>query len=122
MVESKQVTKGVLITLFLAIIFGFAADSYAGYLGVLITGVIMGYIVNLKHFHWIVSGLIVGLIAGFIMLIIAIIMVSISYSTGIGVEISFNVIRMDTIVYMIIMYGIIGSIGGSIGFLVRGQF
>ncbi len=118
MVEWKQVLNGFLVTLVLSVTFGLAAGTYVAYLGVLIAGVLAGYLIGVKSSDKIFNGALMGFIAGFIMAIVAVIITSISYSQGFT-NISVAPLGIDYILYLIVFYGILATIGGIIGVMVK---
>lgn len=115
-VEWKQVLNGFLVTLVLSVTFGLAAGTYVAYLGVLIAGVLSGYLIGVKSSDKILNGALMGLIAGLIMAIVAVIITS--YSQGLS-NISIVPIGIDSILYLIVFYGILATIGGIIGVMVK---
>ncbi len=115
-VEWKQVLNGFLVTLVLSVTFGLAAGTYVAYLGVLIAGVLSGYLIGVKSSDKILNGALMGFIAGLIMAIVAVIITY--YSQGLS-NISIVPIGIDSILYLIVFYGILATIGGIIGVMVK---
>jgi hypothetical protein len=105
----------LLLILILAILFGFASGTYAAYLGVLIAGVISGYMVSNKPVEGVRGGVIRGLISGFIMALIGIFVTLNIVETITGQDVPGVSLGIVGIVYLVVFYEIISAIGGAIG-------
>lgn len=115
MINWKDILMWLLLILILAILFGFASGTYAAYLGVLIAGVISGYMVSNKPVEGVRGGIIRGLISGFIMALIGIFVTLNIVETITGQDIPGVSLGIVWIVYLVVFYEIISAIGGAIG-------
>jgi hypothetical protein len=111
----KDILMWLLLILILAILFGFASGTYAAYLGVLIAGVISGYMVSNKPVEGVRGGVIRGLISGFIMALIGIFVTLNIVETITGLDMPGVSLGIVGIVYLVVFYEIISAIGGAIG-------
>lgn len=115
MINWKDILMWLLLILILAILFGFASGTYAAYLGVLIAGVISGYMVSNKPVEGVRGGVIRGLISGFIMALIGIFVTLNIVETITGQDVPGVSLGIVGIVYLVVFYEIISAIGGAIG-------
>jgi hypothetical protein len=120
LIDLKSILIWFFLILILAILFGFAAGTYVGYLGVLIAGVISGFMGSNRPVAGIRGGIIRGLLAGILMVLGIIITLNIvEFLTGQGVP----SIHSGTvyIIFLVVFYEIIAAIGGAIGAGISGN-
>jgi hypothetical protein len=121
LIERKGVFIWFILILILAILFGFAVGTYVAYLGVLIAGVISGFMGSNRPVEGVRGGIIWGLITGLLMALVGIIITLniVELITAQGVPIV--PLGIIDIIYLVIFYEIISAIGGSIGAMITSE-
>jgi hypothetical protein len=121
LIERKGVFIWFILILILAILFGFAVGTYVAYLGVLIAGVISGFMGSNRPVEGVRGGIIWGLITGLLMALVGIIITLniVELITAQGVPIV--PLGIIDIIYLVVFYEIISAIGGSIGAMITSE-
>ncbi len=85
-----------------------------------VAGIFVGYIASNKFFDGIFYGLIMGLIAGLVMALLVFLLTLMAGSNaGFGAGLFVGPLTFDVKIYLIIIYGIIATIGGFVGSLLK---
>jgi hypothetical protein len=116
MINWRIVLIGIIPTVMLYFIFVFA--GFTSYIGDIVVGIGVGYVVSGGYRNGANHGAIVGAIAGTIFTIIEFIQVNPVYIQTIGNEV---VVFVFLILFSIITDGIFGAIGGVIGASIKGS-
>ena len=111
----KATILGSVLAIILGILLGTITGTIGSYLGVILAGIVVGYIVNEDIRNGAIHGAIIGVIGGIILGILAIILV---LSIGGTLEALIAVEGLTAIILTIIIWGILGAIGGILGALI----
>jgi hypothetical protein len=112
MINWKIVVSGFILSIVLALLFEIIAGTIGSYFGVILAGVIVGYMVNDNIRNGAIHGAIMGVIGGIILGILVIILV---LSIGGTLELLIALGGLIEIILTIIIWGVLGAIGGVIG-------
>lgn len=111
----KATILGVILAIILGILLGTITGTIGSYLGVILAGIVVGYMVNQDIQNGTIHGAIIGIISSIILAIITIITV---ISIGGTIEALIAVGGLNAIILTIIIWGILGTIGGALGTLI----
>lgn len=112
MINWKVVILGFILAVILALLLGISVGTIGSYLGVVIAGIIIGYMVNGDIKNGAVHGTIAGIIGG---IILSILLIAIVLYIGGTLELLIALGGLIIIILTIIIWGILGAIGGVIG-------
>lgn len=113
--EWNEITVGCITAVVLAIIFGLFFGSNGTYVALIIAGLITGYISYGNYVEGLINGGIVGLLAGVVLAFLSFLLTIIfGSSAGFGSGILVGALDMGTILYFILIYGIIAALGSLV--------
>ncbi len=114
MINWKVIVIGVILAIILSIFFG-AGGGIIGFLGMLIAGIAVGYMVDVNMKNGAIHGAITGVITGIILTVVTIIL-SLVISGSMGAALGLSAIA--ELIVSIIIFTILGAIGGVIGAII----
>lgn len=112
-IKSTPIISGIILAIILATLFKMIAGSWGEYAGLLLATIYVGFSVSGNYTHGTIHGALVGIIGAAITGIIAIM----GFKALVGIV--ETAIGLDILIILIIVWAIIGAIGGTIGVLIK---
>ncbi len=113
-IRAAPMIIGIILSTALAILFKMIAGVWGEYMGLLLATIYVGYSISGEYKNGAVYGLLVGIIGGIIVGILTIMgfkVLLVAAGTAAG---------PDILIELIIIWAVIGAIGGTIGVIIKG--
>ncbi len=112
-IKSTPIISGIILSIILATLFKMIAGSWGEYAGLLLATIYVGFSVNGNYLNGTVHGALVGTVGAIITGIFAIM----GFKALVGIVEA--AIGLDVMIILIIVWAIIGAIGGTIGVIIK---
>lgn len=120
MVELIEITVSCITAIVLAILFGLFLGTNGTYIAFIIAGIIIGYISGGNYVEGLIYGGITGIVSGFFLEVLSLFLnLLFGSSGGFGSGILVGTLDITSVLYLILIYGIVSAIGGLISAIFR---